>query len=351
MRVDSHKSPKFSAITFFKVFLIVAFLSNFMLPSISYGQEVDLNLPAPSKIKPNSKPFNPAIIRAITIDPNDPFLFDFIIDKGDTNLNPEAFEAETQKLVKYFLAALTIPESDLWVNLSPYEQDAMVSPVLGVTELGKDLLIKDYYLKQVTAAMTNPNTPTGKKFWELAYAKAQELYGNTNVPINTFSKVWIVPDKAVVLEKDGSAFIAESYLKVFLDQDYNAVKHNLDNKEIGTDKLGTQKTQDINNFSAQIMKEVVLPEIEKEVNVGENFAAVRQIYASAILATWYKTRLKESILGKLYADQNKVAGVNAEDMDAGEKIFEKYTAALKTGAYNMIKQDYDLSSQKVVQRK
>ncbi len=333
----------------FHLLLIVAFIFNLISPA--FAQEVDLKLPKPSQIKPISKPFAPAIIRAVTVNPNDPFLFDFIIDKGDSNLEPQAFEDETQKLVKYFLAALTIPENDLWVNLSPYEQDSMVPRVLGVTELGKDLLIEDYYLKQVTASLTNPNTETGKKFWTLAYAKAQELYGTTKVPINTFSKVWIVPDQAVVLEKDGSAFIADSHLKVYLDQDYVAIKKNLDNKEIGTDKIGSDKAQDINGFSSQIIKEVVLPEIEKEVNAGENFATVRQIYNSAILAAWYKKRLKESLLGRLYADQNKVAGVNAEDMDSGDKIFEKYTAALKTGAYNIIKQDFDLSTQKIVQRK
>lgn len=337
------------SVKFFHLLLAVAFVFNMISPSLA--QEVDLKLPKPSQIKPISKAYSPAIIRAVTVNPNDPFLFDFIIDKGDSNLSAQAFEEETQKLVKYFLAALTIPENDLWVNLSPYEQDKMVSQVLGVTELGKDLLIQDYYLKQVTATLTNPNTETGKKFWSLAYAKAKELYGNADVPINTFSKVWIVPDQAVVLEKDGSAFIADSHLKVYLDQDYAAIRKNLDNAEIGTDKLGNDQAQDINNFSAQIIKEVVLPEIEKEVNTGENFATVRQIYNSAILAAWYKKRLKESLLGKLYADQNKVAGVNAEDMQSGDKIFEKYTAALKTGAYNIVKQDYDLSTQKIVQRK
>ncbi|MCB9757730.1 MAG: hypothetical protein H6753_04810 [Candidatus Omnitrophica bacterium] len=337
------------SVKFFHLLLAVAFVFNMISPSLA--QDVDLKLPKPSQIKPISKVYSPAMIRAVTVNPNDPFLFDFIIDKGDSNLSAQAFEEETQKLVKYFLAALTIPENDLWVNLSPYEQDKMGSQVLGVTELGKDLLIQDYYLKQVTAALTNPNTDTGKKFWSLAYAKAKELYGNVDVPINTFSKVWIVPDQAVVLEKDGSAFIADSHLKVYLDQDYAAIRKNLDNAEIGTDKLGNDQAQDINNFSAQIIKEVVLPEIEKEVNSGENFASVRQIYNSAILAAWYKKRLKESLLGKLYADQNKVAGVNAEDMQSGDKIFEKYTAALKTGAYNIVKQDYDLSTQKIVQRK
>jgi len=33
-------------------------------------------------------------------------------------LNDE-LKDESRKLIKYFLASLTIPEKDLWVNLSP----------------------------------------------------------------------------------------------------------------------------------------------------------------------------------------------------------------------------------------
>lgn len=331
--------------------LALTFIFSFLLCPFVAAQEVDLKLPPPSKIKPVSKPFQPLVLKAITVNPQDPFLFDFLIDKGDSKLEGAALDAETQKLVKYFLAALTIPESDLWVNLSPYEQDSMVPQVLGITELGKDLLSDDYILKQVAAGMTNPNTEIGEKFWQTAYARAKEQFGTTEVPINTFSKVWIVPENAVVLEQDGSAFVADSYLKVFLDEDYLAVRNNLGNKQIGTDKLADAKTQAINKLSAEVMKEIVLPEIEKEVNTGKNFERVRQIYNSAILATWYKQRLKESVLGQLYADKGKVAGVNADDMEVGEKIFDKYAAALKAGAYSIIKQDYDLSTQKILQRK
>ncbi len=333
----------------FSTFLLTLLCSCLIVPAAF--ADLDLNLPAPTKVKPISRPMQPVTLKAVTVDPKDPFLFDFLVDKGDTGLEGEALEAETQTLVKYFLAALTIPESDLWVNLSPYEKDAMVPQALGITELGKDLLVDDYMLKQVTAGLTNPNTETGKKFWDTAYARAQEMFGTTKVPINTFSKVWIVPDQAVVLEKDGSAFIADSHLKVFLDEDYLAVKNNLNNKEIGTDKIGADKTERINKLSSQLIKEIVLPVIEKEVNTGENFAKVRQVYSSAILAAWYKKRLKESILGQLYADKNKVAGVNNDDFTTGDQIFAKYTAALKTGVYNIIKQDYDLSSQKTLQRK
>ncbi len=53
------------------------------------------------------------------------------------------------KLIKYFMAALTIPEEDLWVNLSPYEAHRITPQKLGETELGKSLLSQDYILKQL----------------------------------------------------------------------------------------------------------------------------------------------------------------------------------------------------------
>mgnify|MGYP007113566885 CR=1 FL=1 len=59
------------------------------------------------------------------------------------------------------------------------------------------------------------------------------------------------------------------------------------------------------SISSAIIREVILPEIEKEVNTGDNFSSLRQIYHSMILATWFKQNLKESLLGQVYVDQNK----------------------------------------------
>ncbi len=54
------------------------------------------------------------------------------------------------------------------------------------------------------------------------YEEAAKKYGNTNIPVNTFNKVWIVPEKAVVYEnaKAGTAYVVESRLKVMLEADY-----------------------------------------------------------------------------------------------------------------------------------
>ena len=115
----------------------------------------------------------------------------------------------------------------MWVNLSPYEKDRIVPDAFGQTEMGRDLLAQDYMLKQLTASLMYPGEELGKKFWDNVYKEAQERYGTTNIPTNTFNKVWIVPEKAVVYVNDTNVFVAESRLKVMLVGDHeNGPKNN-----------------------------------------------------------------------------------------------------------------------------
>jgi len=58
----------------------------------------------------------------------------------------------SQTLLNYFLAALALPESEVWVNLSPYEQNRIIPDKLGRTQMGKELLGQDYILKQLAAS-------------------------------------------------------------------------------------------------------------------------------------------------------------------------------------------------------
>jgi len=70
------------------------------------------------------------------------------------------------RLVSYFMAALTVPETDFWVNLSPYEADDVIPQQLSDTDFGRDLLVQDYVLKQVAASLTHPESALGKKYWQ-----------------------------------------------------------------------------------------------------------------------------------------------------------------------------------------
>jgi len=109
------------------ILTLVCFLMTGQIGTFSlYAQE--LRLPAPGVMVHLSPEFNPPILKGIKVHPDNPFQFDFILDQGDSfNSNSKTpkqgdLKLEATKLIKYFLASLTIPEDDLWVNLSPYEK-------------------------------------------------------------------------------------------------------------------------------------------------------------------------------------------------------------------------------------
>ena len=198
--------------------IAIAFLVN-TFGSITNIQAQDFRLPSPGIMVHLSPPFNPAILKGIKVHPDNPFRFEFILDVGDglksftkERVMNRPLHEESARLIKYFLASLTIPEKDLWVNLSPYEKDRIIPQRFGLTEMGRDLLAEDYMLKQITASLIYPEDLVGKKFWKRIYAEAFKRFGTTNIPVNTFNKVWIVPEKAEVYEnaKVGTAYIVES---------------------------------------------------------------------------------------------------------------------------------------------
>jgi hypothetical protein len=315
----------------FSAFLAVIFSLTTLPISSAFAQRAN-ELPIPGTMVQLSQAFEPVLIKGLRIDPHNPFAFNFIVDTGHTKLNQKdpALKAESDKLIKYFLAAMTVPEKNLWVNLSPYEKDRMIAKDLGETELGSDMLAQDYILKQLTASLIYPEKELGKKFWDRVYAKAQQLHGASEIPVNTFNKVWIVADQSEVYENGNVAYVTKAHLKVMMEEDYLAKQKNGNSKPTA---------------ASQVIRDVIIPEIEKEVNNGKNFAPLRQMFYSMILATWYKMVLKDSLLAQLYGNQSKVkVGVNALDQTEKDKIFERYLKAYKKGVFNYIK-DADATGQ------
>ena len=326
------------------VFLIlVSFLTSLVVGPLPQATAEEFYLPVPGVMVQLSPPVAPSILKGIKVHPDNPFHFDFILDRGDSELSGSQLRDESSKLIKYFLASLTIPEKDLWVNLSPYEKKRIIPQSFGLTEMGRDLLGEDYLLKQITATLIYPEDEVGKKFWKRIYEESAKKYGTTHIPVNTFNKVWIVPDKAVVYEnaKAGTAYVVESRLKVMLEQDYLSLFHHA----IPNAKQG------INALGSNIVREVVIPELTKEVNENKNFSKLRQVYNSLILATWYKKKIKDSILAQVYADKQKVEGVGYENRNDVELIYQRYLKAFKKGVYNYIKEEEDPLTEQMIPRK
>jgi hypothetical protein len=304
-----------------------------------------LLLPAPGQMIQPSEIFKPLQLRGIQMDAHNPLQFDFLVDKGNSGLHGQVLKDEITTMSKYFLTCLTVPEKDLWVNLSPYEKDRIAPESFGVTEMGKALLEQDYLLKQIMASLSYPENQLGKEFWKKVYQEANQRYGRTDIPVNAFTKVWIVPKTAEVYVKGNGAFVVNSKLEVMLETDYKAFAHN-------KERLGSAgQENEYGRLFAQIVREVILPQLRQEINEGKNFGRVRQVYNAMILATWYKRHLKDSLLGKAYIGKNKVMGVDADDKDIKEKIFQQYLKAYKKCVYNYVRDDFDPLTQTVTPRK
>ncbi|MBF0123360.1 MAG: hypothetical protein HQL21_08170, partial [Candidatus Omnitrophica bacterium] len=323
--------------------ILAAFVSTTVIPP-SFAQVAPW-MPQPGTLVALSPVFIPAQLKGMVIDPNAPFKFDFIVDKGDESLSDIRKQDEYQKLIRYFLAALAVPDKEQWVNLSPYEQNRIIPDSFGLTSMGRDLLAQDYLLKQIASSLSNPDERLGQTFWSKVYAAAQEKFGTTDIPASTINKVWIVPDKADMYEKDNAVIIVDSHLKVMLEEDYLAIQQNAI-----VEPSSVPQADEMGKVASRIMREIIIPVIEKEVNEGKNFAPLRQVVSGMILATWYKMRLKETILGKVYADKAKVRGID-QDPRINQEIYSQYLDAFKKGVFNMIKEDVDQFSQELIPRK
>lgn len=289
-----------------------------------------------------SPAFAPAVMRGIKIHPDNPFAFNFIIDTGEQDLTDERLQQESARLIKYFLAALTVPEQDLWVNLTPGEEDRIVASRFGTTAMARDMLAQDFLLKQFSSSLMYPDGDVGRAFWERVYRRAHQRLGRTDIPLNSLSKVWIVPGEAKVYENEDGAYVIGTRLKVMLEDEYAR----------GSDLVPQMdENGDADQVAQELIKEILIPEIEREVNEGEHFARLRQIYHSLVLATWYKRTLRNSILTRQYADQNKVQGVDEVDGAQTKAIYEQYMQAVRQGVYDYIREDYDPVTRDTVPRR
>jgi hypothetical protein len=305
------------------------------LDRYSFAQEFR-DLPQPGVMVGLSPVMASSVLQAVKVDPASPLRFEFLLDKGAVDVSEDQWKQESLRLIRYFLATLTIPGKDLWVNLSPYEKDRIIPEDFGLTEMGRDVLSQDYLLKQVMASVTHPEEGVGREFWTKVYAEAKRRYGTVDIPLDTFNKVWILPDKAVVSENGSMAFIMESRLKVMLEEDYQALRQN------------TAVLPEMNRFGGDILREIVIPVLTREVNEGKNFEYLRQVYHSLILGVWYKRKVAESLLSSVYIDRHKVRGIDLSDPSEKEKIYQRYVKAFKMGVYDYIGEGYDSDKQEIV---
>src|SRR3989339_736233 len=208
--------------------------------------------------------------------------FEMLLDKGDNkDIKEDELKDKSKALMEYFQIGLSLPNDKFWVNLRPDAEDQIIDPELEKTDVGKIMLEADLQLKKDTASFTSPQTPEGKEYWDKLYKKAGELFGTENITIPTITRPWIVPGEIIIREAPDNAYIYKATLKVMLEEDY------LSNQK--TEELKNQRTaynfsdprlKELNQYSTQLIKELIIPKLTYQVNTSKRYAPLRQVYYS-----------------------------------------------------------------------
>lgn len=313
--------------------------------------------------------FRPLHLRYLSFNPLDNS-FKLLLDKGSLK-EPAAQEIQntSKTLMQYFLVGLTLPNDIFWVNLRPDSPDQIIDDKLAQTDIGKIMLETDLQLKKDTALFTSPNTPEGKEYWDKLYKKAGEIYGNENITIPTLTRPWIVPGEIIVRETaagvqaykgagaqvEPSAYIYKATLKVMLEQDRlmntpNALNSSMDYS------FKDVRSKALNEYSSQLIRELLIPKLTKEINSSKRYAAIRQVYYSLILAQWFKARQLSAVNSQLPANSNQIAGLinsnrltNLTSKTTWSKItyFNAYKKSFAEGEYNIQEPHYTPTGQAI----
>ena len=281
--------------------------------------------------------------------------FKLLVDKG-TLANPKTsdLESASKDLLKYFFIGLALPNDTFWVNLRPDSPDQIIDPLLEQTDIGRILLEADVELKKDTASATSPDTKEGKVYWDKLYQKAGELFGTTEVTIPTLTRPWIVPDEVIISESSDSAYIYKATLKVMLEEDYLKQQHSSLRAPQGRSNLKDgiasslaslaprndtydfkdDRAKQLNAYSTQLIKELILPKITQSINTGKKYASLRQVYYSLILASWFKSKFQANP-GQYsnLIDSKDLSNLTTDIAYTKDTYFKQYQKSFQSGEY------------------
>ncbi|HOW43208.1 MAG TPA: hypothetical protein P5110_01130 [Candidatus Omnitrophota bacterium] len=283
--------------------------------------------------------FHPVQLRSLSFDaPNN--RMGIILDKGDLKqVAPAAMHNEAARLMVYFKTGLALPNGMFWVNLRPDSPDQIIDPYLERTEVGRILLEADVQLKKDLASLTHPDTPTGRQYWNKLYARAEEMFGRTDLVVPTVTRPWIVPGQIIVGESPAGAYIYKAQLKVMLESDYL--------KDPAFAAPSDARLKALNDYSSSLIRKLILPQLTRQVNASRTYAPLRQVFYALVLAQWFKAKFASAapagITGQPSAsglpalarsiDTKDLSGLESRTAWSRMDYFKAYSASFSQGEY------------------
>ena len=316
----------------FKKIISLALSVVFSLQTCGFAQVAQLNLAGylgQAGSVTSLDRFRPASLRYFSYEPKTDN-FQILLDKADEKeLSDIQVKEKADELMKYFRIGLSLPNEKFWVNLRPDAPEQIIDPQLEQTDIGRIMLEADLQLKKDTASFTSPQTSEGRQYWDKLYKRAGELFGSENITIPTITRPWIVPGEIILREDDASVYIFKANMKVMLEQDHIPGSNIYDFKD--------SRMKDLNDYSSQLIRELVLPKLTLEINISKRYARLRQVFFSLILSRWFKDRHKA--LGQApslsLVDSRNLNGLISREIWNKDTYYQAYMKSFQQGEYNL----------------
>ncbi|MBI4708181.1 MAG: M48 family metalloprotease, partial [Candidatus Omnitrophica bacterium] len=110
------------------------------------------------------------------------------------------------------------------------------------------------------------------------------------------------------------------------------------------------RLKELNSYSTELLKELIIPKLTKEVNSSKRYASLRQVYYSLIFAQWFKARFKQQGLSPKgtvpdLIDSKNLSNLTSKTPWNKQDYFNQYQQSFTKGEYNTKETVYTPSGQ------
>jgi hypothetical protein len=255
--------------------------------------------------------------------------------------------SETASLI-YFLTGLALDNDTFWVNLNPLDPETIIESTLGSTMVGKIMLEADFRMKKDFCRYTNPcKSEMGEKYWELLDKKREELVTECtkkhptellsvdNVFFSVAIRHWIVPDEITAKEGGGGLYIVDATLDIQSEYEAQYCGIEIVNQSKSLSRSCSEcldkAKREYGQYASKLEDELIRPLVVKDLNGGDQYADLQQVYYSLALAQWYKSCECDLSLFRGLIDFEEVETLSSWIEWDSEDIWEKYVTSFQEG--------------------
>ena len=250
------------------------------------------------------------------------------------------------------MTGLVVPNDKFWVNLNPWEPDRIIDERLGHTDVGRIMLEADLQMKKDFSNYENPcSNKTSKALYDLLNEKSGilvrgcmdkfpgEIENARNVQFGAATRLWIVPDKVYAYVNGSQIYIINATLTIYsepVSEHSYFVLSNQDTNSLSkscTDELD-KSSKEYGQYVKDLEDKMILPYVVKDVNYGEKYKDLRNIYISLALAQWYKSSKASQIKLQDSSDPSKNTSLEALNSWKPTDTWDKYVYSYKNGEFN-----------------